>query len=196
LHAPFSFAGTAWQMPLTVLQAPTTHVPFNDEQSRGVPAHTPALQVSFSVQINPSLHVPPWFVGCAWHNPVAALHTPRLHEFVSPLQFTAVPAQTPALQTSPVVQLFPSVHVCPWLIGWAMHCPFRALHTPSVQGPSRPSQLTGAPLHVPPPQTSPVVQLLPSLHAFVLFTYTHTPAGHDSVVHGFPSAQSAAMPHF
>jgi hypothetical protein len=49
-------------------------------------------------------------------------------------------------------------------------------------------------LHDPPPQVSPTVQPLPSLQTAVLFWCTHPKvASHESLVHGLPSSQNAAL---
>ena len=56
-------------------------------------------------------------------------------------------------------------------------------------------QLMAVPVQTPALQVSPVVQTLPSLQAFVLFTCTHPVAGlQESVVQGLPSSQFSASP--
>jgi hypothetical protein len=58
----------------------------------------------------------------------------------------------------------------------------------SVQ-PLPSSQLGGGPpTHIPPEQTSPVVQALPSLHGAALFVNTQTPLGQELSVHGLKSS--------
>ena len=48
---------------------------------------------------------------------------------------------------------------------------------------------------LPPPQVSPVVQALPSLHGAVLFVCWQPPrASQLSLVHGFPSSQLSGVP--
>ena len=72
----------------------------------------------------------------------------------------------PPLHVSPVVQTLPSLQGAVLLTCWQ---PPIGSHESFVHGfPS--SQLTAVPgWHVPPPQTSPFVQTLPSLHGAVLF---------------------------
>ena len=57
------------------------------------------------------------------------------------------------------------------------------------------SQLVGPPgWHIPPPQVSPVVQVLPSLHGFEFGVYTHPVAGlQESSVQALLSLQEAAL---
>src|SRR5262249_47677789 len=57
------------------------------------------------------------------------------------------------------------------------------------------SQSRAVPVHVPAWHASPVVQALPSLHAPVVFVWTHPDAGlQPSVVHGFASLQLSVVP--
>jgi hypothetical protein len=75
------------------------------------------------------------------------------------------PTQTPFKQLSPVEQAFASLHAAV-LFAWTQ--PVAGLQLSVVQ--ALPSSQFGAtpPLHVPPPQASPVVHAFPSLHAAVL----------------------------
>ncbi len=72
--------------------------------------------------------------------------------------------------------------------------PVAALQVSVVQGLLS-SHVTGAPPQTPPEQMSPVVQALPSLHAFALFVKTHPVAGSQlSVVQTLPSSQTIGVP--
>jgi hypothetical protein len=80
-------------------------------------------------------------------------------------QLVGVPGwHEPPLQTSPVVQAFPSLHGAVLFV-WTQP-PSCGLQLSSVHGLLS-SQLTGVPAQTPLEQTSPVVHGLPSLHAFV-----------------------------
>src|SRR5262245_53828694 len=95
-----------------------------------------------------------------------------------------VPLQAPPEHTSVRVQAFPSSQGAMLLVKTQ---PVAGLQVSSVQAlPSL--QTTGAPArHAPPPQTSPVVQALPSLQGEVLSTWTQpVDATQESLVQGFP----------
>ena len=108
------------------------------------------------------------------------------------LQVIAEPAHDPPLQTSPVVHALPSSQDA---VLFAYTQPVAGLHESSVHG-FESLQTTGVPgLHTPPPQTSPVVQALPSSQDAALLTYTQPEAGlHESSVHGFESLQTTGAP--
>src|SRR5690606_12392548 len=92
----------------------------------------PALQTSPTVQVLLSLQGLPLLVGCAMQEPLSGLQTPRLQALLRPLQSTGLPPpQVPALQTSLVVQLSPSLQLLPLLIATASQV-FCALQPPVV----------------------------------------------------------------
>jgi len=158
------------------------------KQGFPTPVHTPAWQVSVSVQALPSSHAAPLVrvgleqrpvlgsqVPAAWHWSLAAQ--------VTPTQWST-PAQTPAVQTSPAVFGLPSLHTEPF--GWTVplhtlaadpvHWSFTVHVLPSSHGEPRGRTV---PLHTPAADAvhwSFCVQVLPSSHADPAFArYTHRP---------------------
>src|SRR6185295_4820834 len=100
---------------------------------------------------------------CSWCvHPVPGSHASVVQEFPSSQLTGAPPLHCPSLQTSPVVQAFPSLHDA-LLFTWTQ--PAAAAHESSVHGfPS--SHETVWPTHWPSPlHLSPVVQSFPSLHS-------------------------------
>jgi hypothetical protein len=194
-QGPPSLIGLAWHMPVEALHKPSLHASSRLEQSTGVPEHTPPAQLSLIVQLLPSLHGPPLLAGMASQSPVDMLHVPTLHALLSEVQSTGVPAHVPEEQMSPVVQRLPSLHIPPSFVGTASHIPVAGLHVPTLQVLVRNEQSTGVPAQTPPPQTSPVVQLTPSLQEAVLLMFWQTPALHWSVVQTSPSSQSPSTTH-
>jgi len=73
--------------------------------------------------------------------------------------------QVPAVQTSPVVHAFPSLHEVPSGDTGFTHLPLLGSHVPAVWHWSCAGQMTAEPAHVPPVQMSTLVQTFPSLHA-------------------------------
>ena len=152
------------------------------------PVHVPAPQTSPAVQAFPSLQAIVLF-ACA--QPVAGLQLSLVQTLLS-LQFVAAPpTQAPAEHVSPVVHAFPSLQEA---VLFAKTQPVAGLQLSLVQ--TLPSlQTTGvAPVHVPPPQTSPVVQAFPSLHEAVLFVCVQPAGVQLSSVQGLLSLQSKAAP--
>jgi hypothetical protein len=100
-------------------------------------------------------------------HPVAGLQLSVVQTLPS-LQASAGPeTQAPLLQASLTVQASPSEHVAKLLTTWQ---PSAGMQLSSVHGlPSLQSKAPAPEWHVPPEQTSPVVQASPSLHAPVLF---------------------------
>jgi hypothetical protein len=117
------------------------------------------MQMSFAVQDLPSLHEVPSTTGGFVQVPLAS-HDPAVWHWSAGAHATA-PPQTPAVQTSPVVQDLPSLQVEPSAFAGFVQAPF-ASHMPAAWHWSVGAQAT-EPAHVPPVQTSPVVQDLPSL---------------------------------
>jgi len=145
--------------------------------------------VSPVVQALPSLQATVLFVNT---QPVDVLQVSVVHTLLS-LHTVAPPGwQVPPPQVSPVVQALPSLHGAALFVNTQ---PVEVLQESFVH--PLPSLHTVAPpgWQLPPPQVSPVVQALPSLHGIVLFVRTQPVAVlHVSVVHGFPSSQLGAWP--
>jgi hypothetical protein len=77
-------------------------------QTTGAPAwHEPPPQMSPVVQALPSSHE---FVLFVWVQPDAPLHASSVHGLLSLQSIAGPPLQLPLLQTSPLVQAFPSSH--------------------------------------------------------------------------------------
>jgi hypothetical protein len=141
------------------------------------PTQTPRLQTSFVVQALPSLQEVLLLDNtqpCTGSHVSVVQTLPSLHTGGGP------PTQFPSEQVSFVVQALPSSQAA--VLFMCMQ-PDAGLQESSVQ--TLPSlQLGGGPpTQVPPEQTSPVVQALPSLHVKVLLANTQTPPWHESVVH-------------
>ena len=86
----------------------------------------------------------------------------------SPEQSTAVPAQTPPVQMSVVVQASMSSQVAPSVRATASQAPLAGLQAISWQssgGASPEQSMAPVPAHIPPVQTSPVVQAFMSSQA-------------------------------
>src|SRR2546422_714246 len=135
------------------------------------------------VQALPSSHAA---VLLVWTAPVAGLHVSSVQGL--PSSTTRGPAAAcvvPPPRRTPVVQALPSLHGAVLLVWTA---PVAGLHVSSVQ--TLLSSTTRAPApgwQLPPPQVSPVVQALPSLHGAVLLVWTAPVAGlHVSSVHTLP----------
>jgi hypothetical protein len=127
-----------------------------------------------------------------WTHPVAGLHESSVHGLLS-LQTTGAPAwQVPPPQASPAVQALPSSQDAVLLVNTQ---PVAGSQVSVVQTLSS-LQTTGAPAwHVPPLQTSPVVQAFPSSQAAVLLVKTQPVDGlHVSVVHTLLSLQTTGVP--
>jgi hypothetical protein len=109
-----------------------------------------------------------------------------------PGQLTGVAAQTPPLQTSPVVHRLPSLQGLELATCWQ---PDAELQLSSVHTfPS--SQLAGPPgTQLPPAQVSPIVQASPSVQGWELLVLAQPVLGLQvSVVQALPSLQSSAVP--
>ena len=75
----------------------------------------------------------------------------------------------PPPQTSPVVHAFPSLHA---IVLFVKTHPVAVLQLSAVHTLLSLQTVAAPGWHVPPPQVSPVVHALPSLHAIVLFVKT------------------------
>jgi hypothetical protein len=160
-------------------------------QTTGVPAtHAPPLQKSLVEQALPSMQRSALFVKT--HAPVVTLQLSVVHTLLS-LHVTGMPGwQVPLPHASPLVQALPSLHGAVLFV--KVQAPVAGLQ-PSVVHTLLSLHTVGAPgMHVPPPQTSPVVQALPSLQALVLFAKTQPVATlHVSVVQTLLSLHVSAM---
>src|SRR5262249_13767740 len=115
-----------------------------------VPVHTPPWQVSVCVHGFPSLHTTPSGLGGLLHTPFTGLHAPASWHASSGVQTTGLPPMhTPAWQTSPCVQAWPSLHAVP--VSW--------VHVPSAVAPAATLHAWQSPA-TPPPHD--VLQQTPS----------------------------------
>jgi hypothetical protein len=158
-------------------------------QAIAVPPHAPPPQTSPDVHAFPSSQAIVLFVKT---HPVAGLHASSVHTLPSS-QTTGVPGwQAPPPQISPTVQASPSsqafvlfVNTHP-LTGLQLSVVQRLLSLHTIAAPGR---------QVPPPHVSPEVHAFPSSQALVLLVNTHPMTGlHESVVQGFASLQTTAVP--
>src|SRR5881397_2508642 len=137
--------------------------------SGGPPTHVPPEHVSLVVQALPSSH---GTVLGACTQPVAGSHESVVQTFPSSQPRAGPPVHRPFEQVSPVagsqessVQTLPSSQCRDW------------------------------PMHLPPPQASPVVQALPSSHGAVFGVWTQPLFGsQESSVQGLSSSQSSDGP--
>jgi hypothetical protein len=130
----------------------------------GPPWQLPRPHVSPVVHALPSLQ---GLVLSEWAHPVGASQESLVHGLLSSQFGGGPPLQVPPPQVSPVVHALPSLQGLV-LSEWAH--PVSALHESLVHGLLSSQPSAGPPLHVPPLQTSFVVQALPSSHAFALLT--------------------------
>ena len=90
---------------------------------------TPATQLSM-VQKLPSLHE---FVSSLTKTqPIAGLHESSVQGLWSSQRVEPLPAQTPPLHVSVMVQAFPSLHVVPFGALGFEHSPIAGLHVPAT----------------------------------------------------------------
>jgi hypothetical protein len=159
--------------------------------------HTTTKHVSPVVHALPSSQACPSPVATWAHDPLS--HVSCVHEFLSSqsglilhAQATAVPEHAPPLHLSLPVHGLPSSHAAELAV---LTQPTPGKHASSVQElPS--SQTTALPgAQVLPLHKSAWVQALPSLQVApaAIATATHLPLSHELAVHGFLSAQSAAV---
>src|SRR5438067_710322 len=134
--------------------------------SGGPPTHVPPEHVSLVVQALPSSHGA--VLGACTH-PTAGSQESVVQTFPSSQASGGPPWHAPFEHVSRVVQAFPSSHAA--VLGVMTQSPVAGSQESSVQTlPS--SQCRGWPMHLPPPQASPVVQALPSSHGAVLGVWT------------------------
>ncbi len=124
--------------------------------------------------------------------PFVALHESVVHGLLSSQPSAAPGTHAPPAHASLTVHVLPSEQACVLLVNTQ---PLAALQTSLVQGlPSL--QVTVAPgTQEPPPQVSPCVQALPSLHGTVLLTCVQPfCVSQSSEVQGLPSSHGATVP--
>ena len=149
------------------------------------PPHTSPV-----VQALPSLQA--FVLPAKTQFPVAGLQLSVVQTLLSLHTLGAPGLHVPPPQTSPVVQGLPSVHE-PVL--FAKTQPVAGSQLSVVQTLLSLQTIVVPGWHTPNPQTSPVVQALPSLHALVLLAKTHPVAGLQlSVVQALPSLQTIGAP--
>jgi hypothetical protein len=178
-----------WTQPVAGLHESSVQ-PFESLQLVALPlVQTPPEQVSPVVQALPSSQEA---VLLVWTQPVEVLQESLVHGFAS-LQFGAdPPTHVPPEQVSFVVQALPSSQEAVLLV-WTQ--PVEVLQESLVHGFASLQFRADPPTHVPPEQTSPVVQALPSLQDAVLFVCTQPVAGlQESSVQAFASLQLTAVP--
>jgi hypothetical protein len=101
----------------------------------GVPAHTPALQESYSVQASPSSQVVPFFAGFV-QNPVVVSHWPALWHWSEAEQVPGACTQVPVAAAQVVhpehaLPVFCQTPLASQVCGWEpLHC-----FAPGVQAP-------------------------------------------------------------
>ncbi len=180
----------ALHAPVRALQSSTPLQNALSSQTTGVPAHAPPLQTSPVVHLLSSSH-DDVLLECP-QVPVVVLQTSSV-QTLSSLQLTGdPPTQALPLHVSTSVQALPSSHAPVRLTCWhpVVESQLSFVHC-------RPSsQSSGTlPAQVPPPQTSDVVQALPSLHAAVLLVCAQpVDALQLSSVHTCPSSQASGAP--
>jgi len=152
-------------------------------------------------------------VVSTWTQPEAGLHESAVQRLASSQMTADPPMHVPPPQASPVVQAFPSsqatalsvwkqpeaglqpssvhtllsLHVAVVSV-WTQ--PEAGLHESEVQRLLSSQARADAPLHVPPPHESPVVQASPSSQAAALFVWKQPEAGvQPSSVQTLPSSQ-------
>jgi hypothetical protein len=184
---------TVYLQPTALSQASSVHALLSLHTSAGPAVHAPLpLQVSVVVHSRPSLQAVP-AARLVFLQPPSWSHVSVVHALLS-LQFTPVPAQTPLVQLSALVQSLPSLQVVPLATLVKTQPPEPQLSV--VHG--LPSLHARAPLPTQPPeplQVSVVVQTLPSLHTTpdATLVYWHPPVGLQvSVVQAWLSLQTTA----
>ena len=201
----------AWLQPSLASQASLVHGFWSSQLGAAPGLHTPAVQVSPTVQALPSSQVP---AAALCRQPLVLSQLSAVHGLLS-LQLTVAPAwHTPPPQRSPTVQVSPSLQVAVVAV-WVQ--PLCGAQPSAVQGLLSSQPSTAVPLQVPPLQVSLSEQALPSSQGRVVAAWaqpvlalqlsavhrfwssqpicgplTHTPFMHASLsVHTLPSSQLA-----
>jgi hypothetical protein len=184
------------------LPVPGSHVALLWHAS--APPHTvavPAVQVPLwhvsgvHLLASRSQLVPLVLLGGVPQVPVLGLQVALLWHASAPPQVivTGPVTQTPLWQVS-AVHLLPFSQPDPSDFAGFVHMPVAESHVPALWHWSLAVHVTGVPLHVPLWHTSPVVQLLPSLHVAALFVCMQPFARSQlSSVHGLLSLQEMAL---
>jgi hypothetical protein len=151
LQLPPSFAGSAWQVPLPLLQTPAWHGPFSAEQSTAVPTQAPAWHLSDVVQLLASLHVVPFGAAGFEHAPVPVSQVPATWHWSLAVHTTGfVPVQVPDWHVSVCVHALPSLHALPFAFGGFEQTPVVVLQVPTPWHWSLAVQTTGfVPVQIP-----------------------------------------------
>jgi len=142
---PFA-AGGLLHIPVAVLQAPTTWHSSSTVHPIGVPAQTPARQLSPCVQALPSLQAVPFAAGGLLHIPVVGSQTPATWHGSRGLQVTLPPAmQVPDWH----VAVQPAPHGVPLGLFGFEHAPVAGMHRASWQASAPPHATGFVPMHTP-----------------------------------------------
>jgi hypothetical protein len=155
-----SARGTWTQSPLATSQKSVVQVEPSPQGLADPPVHVPNLQKLPSVQGLPSSQA----CDCGAHvieqAPVAGSQPSIVQGFPSS-QADVGPLHAPPVHVSPLVQASPSSQGAPSGPGADAQPPVTGSHSPTRQAPGD-AHTTGAPVHCPPSQTSPVVHASPS----------------------------------
>jgi hypothetical protein len=155
----------------------------------GPPTHAPATQVSFVVQVFPSVQEDE-LLKCS--QPVAGLQESSVQMLPSLQSGGGPPTHSPSEQASFVVQAFPSLH---WALLFVNKQPCAGSQLSSVQTLASLQTSGGPPRQDPPEHVSPVVHGFPSSHWLALLVCVQPVAGlHASVVQTLPSSQLTVVP--
>jgi hypothetical protein len=163
---PFAFGGLE-QSPVCGLHVPASWHWSEAAQVFGVPAQTPLVQMSSTVQGLPSSQAVPFgFVGLV-QTPEVGSQTPAKWHWDCGWHTTVVPGvHCPPWQVSVSVQAFPSPQLVPFGFAGLEQVPVAGSQTPTSWHWSEAEQTTGLPpTHSPFWQVSVRVQALPSLQA-------------------------------
>jgi hypothetical protein len=174
---PF-WTGTVVHWPVSGLHCPLRHSSFDAEQSTGVPEQTPFVHWSEVVQSDPSLHSLPFSTAIDSQLPLSGLHCPRVHALPEAEQSTGVPAQTPFVHWSFVVQALPSSQPVPLRTTSWSQSPRSPLQKPTWHASVNAEQSLGSPPQKPSVHESLTEQPKSSLHAvpFSFGTDTQPPS--------------------
>ena len=153
---------STWAQPVVLLQLSTVHSTPSSQSTAPGPAQLPPAQTSPLVHASPSLQLA---VVLVCTQPVPLLQLSAVQALLSLQSRVLLPPQLPPLQTSPAVQASPSLQLVVLLVKTQ---PLLGLQLSLVQ-PLPSLHVTAlAPLQAPPPQTSLLVQALPSSQLTVL----------------------------
>ena len=145
--------------------------------------------MSPTVQASPSKHAFALFVKT---QPVAGSQLSVVQTLLSPHTRGAPGWHVPPVQTSLIVQAFPSEQAMALFVKTQ---PVAGLQASDVHTLVSLQTIAGPDRHVPKAQESPTVHALPSSHAFPLFVKAQPVAGLQlSVVQALPSSQLTGVP--